>query len=507
MAPRTAPRFAPRKRPAKRKAAPLGRVAVVDIGSNTVRMVVYDVPARLPVPLFNEKAQCALARGLTKTGRLNPEGADEAFRSLARFIRLSRAMGVERLELVATAAVRNASDGRAFVQAIERRFRVKVEVPSGAEEARLAALGLLSGVPAADGLLGDLGGGSLDLVVLDKGKFRQNATLPLGHLILPERAGDVPAKAKAIVNEHLEGLPWIGRIKGRSLYAVGGSWRTIARMFIEQTRHPLHVIDNYAIETEEALRLADLIAGLSPRTLLKIPTIPNRRAETLPYAAMVMRALLEIARPARMIFSGFGMREGKLLESLPPAMRKQDPLVSGAATLAERAGRFSISGEEIRDWIEPLFPDDNPDARRLRLVASLLSDIGWTEHPDYRGEHAFHRVLRLPFAGLTHSDRVHLALAIFVRYNGAADSPLVAPVMSLLRKGELEQVQVLGLALRLAHTVSGSAPGLLSRTSLKIKKNELVLQVPEDGTPFVSETVERRLRTLGRAKGLSARIA
>lgn len=507
MARRTASRFAPRSNSAKRKAPPLGRVAVIDIGSNTVRMVVYDVPARLPVPLFNEKAQCALARGLTKTGRLNPQGVEEAFRILARFVRLSRAMGVERLELVATAAVRNASDGQAFVQEIERRFRVAVDTLSGAEEARLAALGLLSGVPDADGLLGDLGGGSLDLVVLDRGKFRQNATLPLGHLVLPERAEDSSAKAKAIVNDHLKRLPWIDRIKGRNLYAVGGSWRTIARMFIEQTQYPLHVIDNYTVDTKEALRLAELIAGLSPRTLLKIPTIPSRRAETLPYAALVLRALLDIAKPARLIFSGFGMREGKLLESLPAAVRRQNPLVSGAATLAERTGRFSISGEEIRDWIAPLFPKDTPAERRLRLVASLLSDIGWTEHPDYRGEHAFHRVLRLPFAGLTHSDRVHLALAIFIRYNGAADSPLVASVLSLLRKGELERAQVLGLALRLAHTVSGSAPGLLSRTRLKVKKGELVLRVPEDGAPFVSETVERRLRTLGRAMGLNARIA
>lgn len=481
-------------------------MAVVDIGSNTVRLVVYDTPTRLPVPMFNEKAQCALAKGLAGTGRLNPRGRQDAMAALARFVRLARAMGVERLELVATAAVREAADGREFVSEIERRFRVAVQVPSGAEEARLAALGLLSGVPDADGLVGDLGGGSLDLVALEKGRFRQNATFPFGHLVLPEKTGSVAATARRVVADSLAGLTWIRKIKGRNLYACGGSWRTVARMFIEQTNYPLHVIDNYVLEAREARRLSDVIARLSPATLAKVTTIPSRRAETLPYAALVLSALIEIADPARVVFSGFGMREGKLLTSLPPAMRRQDPLLSGAAMLAERGGRFFIGADEIDRWLDPLFPSDRKPESRLRRAAALLSDLGWTEHPDYRGEHAFHRVLRLPFAGLTHAERVYLAIAVFVRYNGSIDSSVVRPVIGLLEKDAREKASALGLALRLAHTISGGAPGILGRTRLRVGKNALVLQVPKDRAGFAGETVERRLKTLGRSIGKEGRV-
>jgi exopolyphosphatase/guanosine-5'-triphosphate,3'-diphosphate pyrophosphatase len=483
-----------------------GRVAVVDIGSNTVRLVVYDAPMRLPIPLFNEKAQCALGRGLAETGRLNPKGVAAALDSLARFIRLAEAMEVGRLDLVATAAVRDAADGAEFVAEIERRFGKLVTVLSGAEEARLAALGVLSGIPQADGILGDLGGGSLDLVALEDGSFADHATLPLGHLRLAEFADDDAAAPAELVDRQLAAVPWLGTSPGRTFYAVGGAWRALARIFIEQTGHPLHVVDNFSIVAVEARHLAEVIAGLSAESVDRIPVISRSRLESVPAAATVMRALIDLCSPKQVVFSGFSMREGQLLQGLPAELRQQDPLISACIGFAERTGRFSISGNEILDWMEPLFVDDPRFDRRLCLAACLLSDIGWTEHPDYRAEHAFHRVLRVPFAGLTHRDRVFLALAIFVRYNGDVDAPVVGPVRRLL-DGELESVaKSVGLALRLAHTLSGSAPGLLSRTQLKAAPPDLDLHIPSRDLVFVSETVSRRFRTLARSKGLQARI-
>ena len=373
--------------------------------------------------MFNEKAQCALGRGLAETGRLNPDGVTVALDSLARFVCLAEAMGVGRLDLVATAAVRDAADGSDFVAEIERRFGVPVAVLSGAEEVRLAALGVLSGIPEADGLLGDLGGGSLDLVALDGGRCGEHATLPLGHLRLGEFASGGTAAIAKFVDENVSNVSWLDAAAGRSLYAIGGAWRAMARIFIDQTGHPLHVVDNFTIDGDEALRLAQLIAGLSAESIDRIPAIPRRRLESVPAAASVLRALIERVAPDRIVFSGFGMREGQLLQGLPAKLRQQDPLISGCIGFAERTGRFSISGNEILQWMEPVLAGDASFDRRLCLAACLLSDIGWTEHPDYRAEHAFHRVLRMPFAGLTHQDRVYLALAIFVRYTATSTRP------------------------------------------------------------------------------------
>ncbi len=492
--------------PGRARANTPGRIGIVDIGSNTVRLVVYDAPLRLPVPIYNEKTSCRLAKGLESTGRLNPDGAEEAIRSLTRFTRLADAMGVERLELVATAAVRDANDGDAFVGRIENTFKLPVTVLSGAEEARMAALGLLSGVPDADGMLADLGGGSLDLVLLDKGKFADFATVPLGHLRLSEAAHGSPDEAAGVVAERLADVPWLSAVRGRDFYGVGGAWRTLARVFIDQTGYPLHVVDGYTVAADDAWRLAHLVGHLGAKSLSGIAGVPRSRAETLPYAALVLEYLLAASRAKRMVFSAFGMREGRLLESLPEEVRRQDPLIAGAAGMAERTGRFRVDADGIMDWMAPALAGLGDIEQRLALAATLLSDIGWDEHPDYRAEHAFLRALRLPFAGLSHADRVFIALAIFVRYNGEPDHPLVMPVRSLLDDDQQGHARSVGLALRLAHTLSGSAPGLLGRTRLAVEGERLLLKIPAEGEVFRSETVERRLRTLARSLGLAGEI-
>ncbi|MGB0672051.1 MAG: exopolyphosphatase [Rhodospirillales bacterium] len=483
----------------------LGRVGVVDIGSNTLRLVVYDVPTRLPIPMYNEKAQCELGRGMAETGKLYGPGVEMALASLDRFIRLAEAMGVRDLHLVATAAVRDASDGGEFVDTIYRRFARRVEVLSGAEEAQLAALGLLSGTRDADGLLGDLGGGSLDIVHLEKGKFGEQDTFQLGHLALNEASRGDPKKALGLVRKGLADQPLLAKAKGRNLYAVGGSLRALARIFIDQTGYPLHVLDNYAIRGDEALRLTRVLAGLSRGTLERIPGLARRRIDGLPYAAVVLEVLLEMLEPRQLIFSGFGMREGRLLKSLPGPMRDQDPLIAGCKTLAEHSGRFALSGGEVNDWLAPCFADRTEDEERIRRAAGHLSDLGWSEHPDYRAWHAYQRVLTLPYAGLSHLDRARLALAIYTRYNGDVRDTRVQPIAALLDEKALELVESIGFGLRFAHTLSGSAPGVLTATGLKVDRKTLTL-APED-PDLLSETVQRRFRTFAKSLGLEPQIA
>lgn len=483
-----------------------GRVGIIDIGSNTVRLVVYETPNRLPMPIFNEKAQCALGSGLAKTGKLSPAGVSEALRSLARFVKLAEAMGVERLEAVGTAAVRDASDGQAFLDQVEQRCGLHVHVLSGAEEARLAAVGLLNGVPLADGFLGDLGGGSLDLVGLYEGSVANFATLQLGHLRLLEESGGDREKARKILTRQLATVPWLAEMNGRSLYAIGGSWRALARIFLDQMHRPLHVIDNFTVGFFDALRLSNLVAGLSQPTLEQFPDINRRRVETLPFAAAAMGVLLEAAQPRQVIFSAFGMREGQMLELLPPELRNQDPLISACESQAERTGRFAMHGQEILDWMTPLFPGETDPQKRRRLATCLINDIGWNEHPDYRAIHSYNRVLRLPYAGLTHPDRAEMALAVLVRYSGNPDSRMVTAYRNLLDDQQFTRAQIIGLALRLAQTLSGGAPGLLPQTQIKVKTPRLVLELSSDSDIYLNEAVERRFKRLAQKMDLKPEI-
>ncbi len=477
-------------------------LAIIDIGSNSIRLVVYDGLARTPIVLFNEKAVCALALGLESSGRLNPEGVDPALAAIGRFIRLARAMRAGTLDILATAAVREASDGASFAREIERRWRAPVSVLSGEEEARLAASGVLCAQPHADGLVADLGGGSLELVALDKGRIGNGAaTLPLGLLRLGEASGDDPKRAEALIDKHFAKVDWLARQQGRQVFAVGGAWRSLARIGIEQTKHPLHVLDNFTLERAGAVDLLGLIARQSRKSLEKIPGLSRKRVPHLPLAALLLKKVIEHGRCSQLVFSVYGMREGQFYRRLPESLRSQDPLIAACEHMARQQGRFPAHGEELFAWMQPLFPREPAPQRRLRQAACLLGDLFWSEHPDYRAEQAFLRVIRLPVMGLDHRDRAALALAVYARYENGEEPEEVREVLGLLNDEDERRARIIGLLLRLGHTVSGGVPGLLENTRLRHSGDALVLNVPESDPAFAPDLLDRRYDRLARLAG------
>ncbi|NQV56904.1 MAG: Ppx/GppA family phosphatase [Rhodospirillales bacterium] len=484
---------------------PNGRIGIVDIGSNTVRLVVFDAPARLPVPIFNERVACRLGRGIGQSGRLDPEGVQLAFETLDRFTAIAREIPVERFKMVATAAVREAADGPEFAKEVTRRFGYPVEILSGEEEARLSAAGILGGMPGAYGLLGDLGGGSLDLVTLDRGRFGKSATYPLGHLRLSEDAGGDTNAAGNLVDTLLHADDFFENQAGRHFFAVGGALRSIGRIFIEQTDYPLHVLDNLTINPSEALDLCEFVIKSSPYALKRVEGISKKRTDTLPFAALTLDRLINITKPDAVVVSGYGLREGLFFESLGTDLKSQDPLIAACEGFARRGGRFAVHGEEINNWIRPIFAGAAQPEARICMAASLLSDVGWTEHPDYRALHAFIRVLRFPVAGISHPDRVMLALAIFIRYGGALKQYEVKKVLPLISTEEKMRAVVLGLALRLAHVFSGGVPGLLPRSTLKLSGGKLTLAMEPDVENFAGSAARSVLKLL--AAELKAEVA
>ncbi|MFO1057631.1 MAG: Ppx/GppA family phosphatase [Dongiaceae bacterium] len=485
--------------PAVPSSAHPGRVAVVDIGSNSIRLVVFERPGRAPLPLFNEKVLCGLGRGLDGTGRLNEAGVESALGNLVRFVQLARAMGVARLDLLATAAVRDAANGPAFVAEVERRCAVAVRVLSGEDEARLSALGVVSGIPAADGLMGDLGGGSLELVALDRGRLGRRATLPLGPLRLADSTEGDRDAARATIDRHLATVDWLPDLRGRNFYPVGGAWRTLARIQMEQAGYPLHVIHQYRIGRRAAEDLARVIGRLGKRSLTGIGGLTRRRMETLPFAAMLLERVLRLSRPERVVFSAYGLREGHVFDALPAAEQAKDPLIEAARELAAAEDRFGPMGDRLDEWLAPLFADEDAEQRRLRLAICHLSDLAWREHPDYRPQYAFDRVLHLQLSAIDHPGRVAAAIAVAVRYGADLDLAEMAPVLPLLDGPERRRAQLIGLALRLAYSLSGATPTLLGRTRLSLAPDALRLHLPDDGSVLSGEAVERRLEALGRA--------
>ncbi|MBL28998.1 MAG: exopolyphosphatase, partial [Rhodospirillaceae bacterium] len=331
--------------------------------------------SRVPTIVFNEKVLCGLGRGLTETGRLDDAAVSMALSNLARFVTLSREMQVGHLDVVATAAVRDATNGREFVDMFERRSGIKVRVATGAEEAELAAAGVRSGIPDARGVIGDLGGGSLELVRVEPDRTMDHATLPLGPLRLAAWNRRRPSNSASRVDAYLRALPWLEEARGGTLYAVGGSWRAIARLHMAHMQYPLRVLHRFSVPYEEALEMAGFIARKRGKHLAGLANVGKERLELTPLAAFVMERVLRVMQPAELTFSALGLREGVVFSRLSEAVRKQDPLIEECRDIAAKRGRFAADGESLAMWMDPLFPGDGADEQRRRQAACWLADI------------------------------------------------------------------------------------------------------------------------------------
>jgi exopolyphosphatase/guanosine-5'-triphosphate,3'-diphosphate pyrophosphatase len=483
------------------------RFGVVDLGSNSVRLVVFEGLSRNPLPIFNEKAVLGLGRGLQQTGRLNEAAIEPALTVLGRYAAVANAMGADPIEILATAATRDAGNGRDFIAAINARLPdIPVHVLSGREEGALSADGVLLGFPGADGVLGDMGGGSLELVELNHGRMGQAASLPLGALRLADRAGGEAAKARAIVEGDLADVPWLKRGEGRDLFLVGGAWRALARMHIAQTSYPLSIVHHYVLPREEARDLAGVVAKADRKLLEKMPGAPAKRLQDMPFAAVVLRRLLRMTGARRVVFSANGLREGWYARLLPREVREEDPLRAAGHELAARYGRDPELAPALAAWTAPLFDGESPEAALLREAACWIADIGSHDHPDYRAEQAFYRVLRQPGVGVDHHQRAFLALVAALRYEADADAPFLAAARPLLDAAALRRAEALGAALRLAFTLSGGTPVLLAGTALRRVGAELRLRLVEGSGVFAGESVQRRLDTVAAALGLTATV-
>ncbi|SDB72799.1 Ppx/GppA family phosphatase [Belnapia rosea] len=483
------------------------RCGVVDLGSNSVRLVVFEGRGRNPQAIFNEKAVLGLGRGLQTTGRLNEDAIGPALTVLARYHAVARAMHADPLEVVATAAVRDAENGPAFVAAMQERMPgLRIRILTGEEEGRLSADGVLLGFPGADGVLGDLGGGSLEVVRLTEGRVARAASLPIGAIRLAERAGGEVARARAITEEELAKQPWLAEGGGRDLYLVGGAWRALARMHIAQTGYPLAIVHHYVLRREEARDLAGVVMAASRRVLERMAGAPQKRLADMPFAAVTMRRLLRATGASRVVFSANGLREGWYARLLAESVRQDDPMLAAARELAAAWGRDPGLPPALIAWTDPVFPEQDAGIRALREAACWISDIGSHDHPEYRAEQAFLRVLRQHGAGLDHHARAFLGLCAALRYEAEPSAPFLGPTRVLLDLQTIRRAEALGAALRLAYTLCGGTPDLLAGTRLERTSGRLVLRLAEGTGVFAGESVLRRVEQLGAVLGLEALV-
>jgi exopolyphosphatase/guanosine-5'-triphosphate,3'-diphosphate pyrophosphatase len=491
------------KRPRKRASS----VAVIDIGSNSVRLVVYEAMERSLVSIFNEKTLCGLGREVQSTGLLAPDAVARALTSLRRFRALCRVMKVGRVHAFATAACRDASNGPDFIAKAERICGVPIDILSGPLEAKLSALGVVSGVHRPDGIVGDLGGGSLELIELRGNRVRRGVTLPLGSLALQDTSHKSLKRAERIVKNELSGIPQLKAGRGRTFYAVGGTWRALARIHIIQSEYPLQVMHGYSISAAEALDFARRLRRLVAANMLaNIEAVAEARQPLLAYAALVLEYIIRTANPKTIVFSTYGVREGLLYSMLPQAERAKDGLICAAQALNELLSRSARHAEELIGWTDRLIRvaklRESDEDRRLRHAACLLSDIGWRVHPDHRGEQTMSLITNGNFGTVSHQGRAFVALAVFYRYAGLSEQNEPPPeIHDLVPPQMVERARVLGAAFRVAHLISAARPGVLPATHFRSRGRKLMLVFEHRMVDLVADRVGSRFKQLARLVG------
>ncbi len=494
------------------------QIGVLDIGSNSIRFVIYDLYGSHFTPVYNEKVLAGLGRGLKETGRLSEDGKRITLDNLTRFKAIADARGLfdpgnGGIRIAATAAMRVATDARDFIKDIELKTGLRVEPISGLEEARLSALGLLAGNPGAQGLALDLGGASLEIIHLEEASPGARVSLPLGpfDFVGADLRGADYADLKPKLEKVLDAAatdpktpPEIqsflsGKMPLPTLHLIGGAWRNLGTIHMSRHSYPLRTLQRYRLGRQAASHLANWAWRDGKADLFDWPGLRAQRAETLPFSGLLLDCLIARTRPKVVEVSLTGLREGVVFDSLPDAVKERDPLLDGCRDFASGSLQSEYFGpplmafvDGIADALPPAF--DHGTDQRLRQAACLLAGLGKNLHPDYRADVVFQNVLYAPIAGLSHPMRTWLALSQFRSVSHSKSAPNKRAVETLLNDDQIRSAEVLGAAIRLAIVATGRTPELVSELSLSVDNGTLTLR--SQTAELLTEQVTFRLRKL-----------
>ena len=475
------------------------RTAIVDIGSNSIRLVVYQGPVRVPAILFNEKVMAGLGKELSTTGAIGKDSMALAVRGLKRFHRLCIEMEVDSIRSFATAAVRDASNGNELLK-IARGIGYDVVVLQGEEEAESAALGVISGIPEAKGIVGDLGGGSLELAMVDQGKVLERFSFPLGVL----RVADLRAKGqgalKSQVRKMLKKTGWEKQGQELPFYLVGGSWRSLARLDMFDSDYPLPVIHNYEMEPRRAQRLVSRLAQLNREKLKNVPGLSTSRIPTLKDAAWLLSMLVRYLNSSKMVVSAYGVREGLLYQGISKQEAARDPLLLATEDAGAAQARFPANSKLLGKWIAEIFSDDPEEWHRIRQAACNLGDVAWRANPNFRAERGLEIGLHGNWVAISGPEREMLGQALYTSFGGGTH---VFPGGGKLADEAATQRAISwGLAMRLAQRLSGGTRNPLEQTHIRKSGKKLELTIAGALTHLYGDAVAKRHGHLANMMGL-----
>lgn len=481
------------------------RIAIIDIGSNSIRMLIYEDFNSSIVPFFNEKAVCELGKNLDKSRKLNKSGKEYAIKVLKRFNEILNVSKINNFQIIATAALREATDAQDFVKEIENIFSTSVKILSGDQEAEYAAEGVKVSFKNVDGLVADLGGGSLELAHVDNNKILEKTSLPLGVLRLLNnpliKKNNLPKYVKKLFKDE----KWLAKKKFKNLYLVGGTWRALFKLHLFQNDHPVHIIHQYYLEKFELLRFTDKISRFNKNKLKSVEYISKSRTQYLPYSSIILNEILDITSPDFIHCSICGVREGKLALDFLDDVDINQNTKNSLNFISKKRGDIGENYKKYFNFIKPVFIENEYFNEELLILACVLSHMDWGLGAFQKAELVFNETLNTPLLKLTHKERIQLALACYWRYCSIKYNPKIE-YLKFLNNNEIFSSKQVGSALRFANSLTSISTIFLDEFKLYKRGNSIFLKIPSQHQEIISKQVIKKFKAFSKELFLEPRV-
>lgn len=483
------------------------KIGVIDIGSNSIRLVIYEKSSRVLLPYYQEKAICKLGSALEANGNFSSEAKTRVMKVISRLVTIAKLIRVGDLVVIATAAFRIAQDGKDFAAEIGKKFGVNIKIVSGEEEAILAAEGVFYAFPNAQGIVIDLGGGSLEIAYISQNIVTKSYSWNLGLLRLQEiMKKQGKSYLENYIEEELSDLKLV-EYSNQALFLVGGGFRYLAKLHMRWGKYPLSIVNNYQLSLKS---FSLFLEGLEKESLEDSKNFieDSSRRETLLESVVLSRLLVKILQPEKFIFCAYGIREGIVFSSLSNIEKSKDPLFAGCKDLIHEEGDSNNNSDMLFQWVKQIFICRSEQFNRIIKACCILYNIARFDHTEYRAEVAFHKTIDSVITGITHKERAFIACCLFHRYKAKDKQKVMNNILKILNKGLQNKAKTLGITLKLAQVFSAGAITLLDNFQIFIDKNKklMVFKVRYQFQDLISESVVKYIRLLSKEFNLEANI-
>lgn len=471
------------------------RIGVIDIGSNSVHLVIGVNNANHCFSIVNDaKVNVRLCEGFTETGKLRQDRMDLGIKTLAMFRRMCEAYQLDRIVTVATAAVRKAKNGLAFCKRAKEEAGIDIQIISGEEEATYDYLGVVNSLDVSDALMMDIGGGSAEFVLIKNREKVDAVSLPFGSIDLTERfdlSDKIKTKNLNALSNYLKGAysltPLLQKAEGLPLIGVGGTIRNIGRIHRRQTDYPLEIAHNYVMSRREVKTIANLAAGMDNEERRNLKGLAKGRTDIFVGASRAVYEAMKWIHSEKLIISEAGLRDGIIYETLgygeghlipdvyeqsvSDAMANHDVNVPHARHMVTLCGR-------LYEELAPLCEDDDVrvDVHKILRTSALLHDCGIKIAYHNHHEHSFYLILNAGLHGLSQKEILMSALA--AKYHRINRRVRVDPdYEAMLTPEDIRVIDEIGLMLSIGEQLDRSMDGAVKDVRCEIFKDRVLMHL------------------------------